>query len=239
MNIRVVNTLVKKDFKNCMLNKNLLISLLIPVFFCVLYRYLLNGVVGLSGTYVLQMCAIFAIGIVPTTILPLMIAEEKEKYTLRSLMLANVSGLEFLSAKLEVCVSLTFLDAMLVFFIAGGEMEHIVIYAMMILVSSLGLSFLGAVAGLLSKDQTAAGTIGMPLMLITMLPPLFSGMSEMLSKVAIAVPTTSFQTVFLSVSEGERLAGKENMIALAVCGAWMIVGYMVFHIFYKRKGIDV
>ena len=239
MNMRIVNTLVKKDFKNCILNKNLLISLLIPVFFCVLYRYLLNGVADLSGTYVLQMCAIFAIGIVPTTILPLMIAEEKEKYSLRSLMLANVSGSEFLCAKLEVCVSLTFLDAMLVFFIAGGKMDYIVIYAVMILIASLGLSFLGAVAGLLSKDQTAAGTIGMPLMLITMLPPLFSGMSEMLSKAAIVVPTTSFQTVFLSAAEGERLAGKGNIIAVAVCVAWMIVGYAVFHIFYKRKGIDV
>ena len=53
----------------------------------------------------LQMCAIFAIVIVPTTILPVMIAEEKGEYTLRSLMLARVSGLEFLAAKLEVCLT--------------------------------------------------------------------------------------------------------------------------------------
>ena len=69
--------------------------------FCILYNYLFSGIVGLESTYVLQMCAIFAIAIVPTTILPVMIAEEKEKYTLRSLMLAKVSGLEFLAAKLK------------------------------------------------------------------------------------------------------------------------------------------
>ena len=31
MNMRVVNTLIKKDFKNCFSNKNLLASLAIPV----------------------------------------------------------------------------------------------------------------------------------------------------------------------------------------------------------------
>lgn len=238
MNMRIVKTLVKKDFKNCMLNKNLLVSLAIPVFFCVLYKYLLNGVVGLDETYVLQMCAVFAIGIIPTTILPVMIAEEKEKYTLRSLMLANVNGFEFLSAKLEVCISLTFVDALLVFLIAGGKLKDLVIYAVMVLIASLGLSFLGAVAGLLSKDQTAAGTIGAPLMLITLMPPLFSGMNETMEKAAMVVPTTSFQTVFSSVSQGGTLNTKDNIIALAVCGVWIVAGYAVFHVFYKRKGID-
>ena len=82
MNMRVVNTLIKKDFKNCFSNKNLLASLAIPVGFCILYNYLFSGIVGLESTYVLQMCAIFAIAIVHDD-LPVMIAEEKEKYTLR------------------------------------------------------------------------------------------------------------------------------------------------------------
>ena len=176
MNMRVVNTLIKKDFKNCFSNKNLLASLAIPVGFCILYNYLFSGIVGLESTYVLQMCAIFAIAIVPTTILPVMIAEEKEKYTLRSLMLAKVSGLEFLAAKLEVCLTLTLIEALLVFFLAGGQRAQLPLYLLMVLLSTLGLSFLGAIAGLAAKDQASAGTVGAPLLLIALIPQLFSGL---------------------------------------------------------------
>ncbi len=238
MNMRIVNTLIKKDFKNCVMNKNLLVSLAIPVLFCVLYNYLFSDMIGMDGAYVLQLCAIMSIAIVPATILPMMIAEEKEKYTLRSLMLANVKGIEFLAAKLEVCLVLTLIDALLIFFLAGGEAEHLIVYIAAVLLASFGLSFLGAVTGLLAKDQSSAGTISTPLLLIIMIPPLFSGLNEVITKIAVLVPTTSFRTMFLSAVNGKDLFGKDNVIAFAVCIAWIVVGYVVFHVFYKRKGID-
>ena len=238
MNMRVVNTLIKKDFKNCFSNKNLLASLAIPVGFCILYNYLFSGIVGLESTYVLQMCAIFAIAIVPTTILPVMIAEEKEKYTLRSLMLAKVSGLEFLAAKLEVCLTLTLIEALLVFFLAGGQRAQLPLYLLMVLLSTLGLSFLGTIAGLAAKDQASAGTVGAPLLLIALIPPLFSGLSDMLAKFAVLVPTTSFQTIFFSALDGKPVFSGGNPLAFAVCLVWIAAGYTVFHVFYKKRGMD-
>ena len=238
MNGRIVKTLIKKDFKNCFLNKNLLFSLAIPVGFCILYNYLLSDMVGLNSVYVLQMCAIFSIGVVPTTILPVMIAEEKEKYTLRSLMLAQVQGKEFLAGKLTVCVTLTFADALLVFFIAGGELKTLGIYTVSVLLATVGLSFLGAVAGLVSKDQSSAGTVGASLLLVTMIPPLFSMLNSTIEKIASVLPTTSFQTLYLSAVEGEALMSRENLIAFLVCILWIVGGYLIFHIFYKKRGMD-
>ena len=238
MNMRVVNTLTKKDFKNCFSNKNLLASLAIPVGFCILYNYLFSGIVGLESTYVLQMCAIFAIAIVPTTILPVMIAEEKEKYTLRSLMMARVRGQEFLASKLLVCLLMTLLDAAAVFFITGGDMKDFPVYTGAVLLASAGLCFLGALAGLLARDQASAGTIGAPLMLLTMLPPLFGGLNETLEKVSVAVPTTSFQTIYNGVTQNQELLAKNNLIALGVCALWIGAGYILFNLFYQRKGID-
>lgn len=238
MNMRIVKALIKKDFKNCLNNKNLLFSLAIPVGFCILYNYLLSDMMGMDRIYVLQMCAIFAIGIVPAAILPTMIAEEKEKYTLRSLMLAQVEGKEFLTGKLTVCVALTFVDAALVFFIAGGELRTFGVFALGVLLSTLGLCFLGAVAGLAAKDQASAGTVGTPLLLLVMLPPMFSVLNETIEKIATAVPTTSFQTLYLSAAAGENMMSEENLVALAVCAVWIVGGYMVFHVFYKRKGMD-
>lgn len=238
MNMRIVKTLMKKDFKNCMTNKNLLFSLAIPAGFCILYNYLFRDILEMSSIYVLQLCAIMAIALVPTTILPVMIAEEKEKYTLRSLMLAQVGGMEFLAGKVTVCMGLTFIDAVIVFFLAGGKPAWFVVYAVYVLLASLGLSFLGAVAGLMAKDQTSAGTIGAPLLLLVMIPPFFSMFGGVIEKISVLVPSTSFQTVFLSAVEGRSLLGRENLIADAVCIVWIVAGYAVFHVFYKRKGID-
>lgn len=234
--MRILKTLIKKDCKNCISNKNILFILATPILFCVLYNYVLGD--EMQTQYVLQLCSIFTISMIPTSVLPMMIAEEKEKYTLRSLMLANVNGLEFLGSKLVVCTLLTLLDSILVYVIAEGEPEKFPVYLLALLISSSGLLFLGAVAGLLSKDQTSAGTIGSPLMMLVMIPPLFSSMNKTIEKMAVILPTTSFQTILVSSMDGKNLMTRDNLVAVLVCMVWIIAGYVIFHIFYQRRGMD-
>ena len=105
---------------------------------------------------------------------------------------------------------LTLIEALLVFFLAGGQTRQLPLYLMMVLLSTLGLSFLGAIAGLAAKDQASAGTVRAPLLLIALIPPLFSGLSDMLAKFAVLVPTTSFQTIFLSALDGKPVFSGEN-----------------------------
>ncbi|MDE6853148.1 MAG: ABC transporter, partial [Lachnospiraceae bacterium] len=104
--------------------------------------------------------------------------------------------------------------------------------------SSCGLLFLGAVAGLLSKDQASAGTVGSPLMMLVMIPPLFAGMNQTIEKMAVILPTASFQTILTSFIEDGRLMTQDNLVAVLVCMVWIIAGYTIFHVFYQRKGMD-
>ena len=221
MSGKIIFTLLKKDLKGCLTNKNILVSFLIPIVFCFIYQNVFSD-----------------LGDEATSILPVMIAEEKEKYTLRSLMMARVRGQEFLASKLLVCLLMTLLDAAAVFFITGGDMKDFPVYTGAVLLASAGLCFLGALAGLLARDQASAGTIGAPLMLLTMLPPLFGGLNETLEKVSVAVPTTSFQTIYNGVTQNQELLAKNNLIALGVCALWIGAGYILFNLFYQRKGID-
>nr|WP_326167228.1 ABC transporter permease [uncultured Lachnoclostridium sp.] len=238
MSGKIIFTLLKKDLKGCLTNKNILVSFLIPIVFCFIYQNVFSDLGDEAGAYVLGMCAVFSIAISPTSILPVMIAEEKEKYTLRSLMMARVRGQEFLASKLLVCLLMTLLDAAAVFFITGGDMKDFPVYTGAVLLASAGLCFLGALAGLLARDQASAGTIGAPLMLLTMLPPLFGGLNETLEKVSVAVPNTSFQTIYNGVTQDQELLAKNNLIALGVCALWIGAGYILFNLFYQRKGID-
>ena len=238
MSGKIIFTLLKKDLKGCLTNKNILVSFLIPIVFCFIYQNVFKDLGDEMGDYVLGMCAVFSIAISPTSILPVMIAEEKEKYTLRSLMMARVRGQEFLASKMIVCLLMTALDAAAVFVSRGGDVENFPGYTGAVLLASAGLCFLGALAGLLARDQASAGTIGAPLMLLTMLPPLFGGLSETLEKVSVAVPTTSFQTIYSGVTQSQELFTKGNLVALGVCALWIAAGYILFNLFYQRKGID-
>lgn len=238
MNGKIICTLFKKDLKSCLANKNILISMLIPLFFCLLYRFLFDGLGKGAEAFVLDACAVFAVSIVPTSILPVMIAEEKEKYTLRSLMLARVKGGEFLFSKISLCLLLTLADAAAVYFLSDGRAEHFPLYTVLILISSAGLCFLGAIAGLMAKDQAAAGTLSAPLTLLSMLPPLFAGLNETVGMIAVIFPTTSYQTIFHSAAAGNRLFTDNNLTALAVCAVWIIGGAVLFNLFYQKKGVD-
>lgn len=238
MNGKIMYTLLKKDIKSCLANKNILVSVLIPIFFCALYCYLFSGIgEGMQG-FVLNISAIFAISIIPTSILPIMIAEEKEKYTLRSLMLAHVRGHEFLTSKILVCLGMTAVVSTAVFFIAGGDGQAYFAYLAAAMVSAAGLCFLGAMAGLLSKDQASAGTISAPLTLLTMLPPLFSGFNDIFERISAVVPTTSFQTIYTAVQSGQNILSGNSLTAIIVCAVWIAGGAVLFDVFYRRKGID-
>lgn len=233
MNLRIIKRLIKKDFKNCFLNKNIFLMMIVPIFFCFIYRNITK-----DPTYVLWLCTMFSISIIPTTVLPMMVAEEKEKNTLRSLMLANVTAFEFLFSKAFVCVLLTLVDALIVFFIMKTDTTLLPIYTGSIILSTTSLLLLGAVAGLFSKDQASAGTIATPLMLIVMMPSVFSGLSEFMEKVSILVPTTSFRTLLFSQIDGLPFLSYENMIAVIVCLVWLLIGWILFKIMFKRFGFD-
>ena len=112
------------------------------------------------------------------------------------------------------------------------------IYITAALISAAGLCFLGALAGLTAKDQSSAGTLSAPLMLITMLPPFFSGLNDTVAKLAVIVPTTSFQTLYSAAGAGEGIFTGRCLTALSVCALWIVVGYVLFNLFYRRKGID-
>src|SRR5699024_11468048 len=110
---------------------------------------------------------------VPLNVLANMVAEEKEKQTLRSLMLANVSATDFLLSKAFVALVLMLIDGILIFLVCQEPMEYFGYFLIFYVLSSLSVLFFGALVGLLSKDQMSAGTLSSPLMILLLLLLIF------------------------------------------------------------------
>ena len=239
MNLRICKALFMKDFKNCFVNKNVFLMLALPVFFGVIYKFLLGDILqGATGGFVMVLCIIMTISIVPLNVLANMVAEEKEKHTLRSLMLANVSATDFLLSKAFVALVLMLIDGILIFFVCQEPMEYFGYFLIFYILTSLSVLFFGALVGLLSKDQMSAGTLSSPLMILLMLPPMFSQLNEMIGKIAVIFPTTSLQTLYVQLSSHQNFWNQDTMIAIIVCIVWILLGILAFGYGYKKKGLD-
>ena len=101
MNIQAykVAALFRKDWKDTLKNGNFLLLCILPLGLSALYTFIDFGGFRMEPLFVLSIGLLMNLSLLPLSATSMMIAEEKEKYTLRTLMLSNVSATEFLLSK--------------------------------------------------------------------------------------------------------------------------------------------
>ena len=89
----------------------------------------------------------------------MLIAEEKEKNTLRTLMLSAVTPMEFLASKAIITLVISIIVITLVFIMTGISLKFIAPYLVVGTILSICMITIGCVIGILSKSQMETGTI--------------------------------------------------------------------------------
>ncbi|MDR0896465.1 MAG: ABC transporter permease [Oscillospiraceae bacterium] len=219
--------LLKKDIKDTLKNPQCLLMMGLPLVFALLYQ---SMDLGMPGEYVLMLCLLMNMSITGVSCMAMMIAEEKEKYTLRTLMLSNVSAAEFLLSKALVVLGITELGSLLIFFITGSDAALLPRYLAVTIATCLCLLILGALVGIISKNQMTTGIFAAPAMLILMLPPMLAEIDATYLQVARFTPTYSM--VNLLFKEGDRL------FSIAVLAGWIVLSALLFALAYRRKRLD-
>ncbi len=105
INTHKIVTLFRKDMKDSLQNKNTLIIAVLPVFFAIIFERLYGDMEEAAlvyGNMAFYMSVLMTVALMGTTFLSTMVAEEKEKNTLRVLMLSNVSAADFIISKVLV-----------------------------------------------------------------------------------------------------------------------------------------
>lgn len=240
LRMNVFSALFKKDMKNCLVNKNIAVMLLLPIGFAALYIFILGGQLDakVTNSFVLALTGSLVLATIPLNVLAMMIAEEKEKHTLRSLMMANVSASEFLFSKCLVGIILITVESIFIFFVTKQDASLLPQYFSAMIVAAIGITFFGAVVGIASKDQMAAGTLSTPLMVLLLFPTMFADFNDFLRTISKAFPSTSVQTIYASAVNGDGILTTDCLIAYGVCVAWIVIGAIAFSWFYKKRGLD-
>ena len=179
----------------------MILCVLMPVGFAVFYRFFI-GDMGLAGSLrgdgglgaspqvtsvvqyiVLSMSLCLSIGMGASVSLIYGLAEEKEKHTLRTLMLANVSAEQLMLAKGFVAFVLTIATELVCFAVSGAPWSLAGWYLLLGSVGAVPVILVSLVVGLASRDQMTAGLYSVPVLLLTM-APIFGSFSEGIRAVA-------------------------------------------------------
>ena len=240
LRMHTLAVLIKKDFRLMFTNNNMLIMILLPIGFAVLYQTIFGDVkeAGMPSNFVLTLCELLNLSAIPLTGLAMMVAEEKEKNTLRVLMLSDVSALEYIFSKIISVLVLMELITIVIFFITATQLSYLPMFLLVTTVTSISMLLFGSVVGLLSKDQMSTSTLSTPLMILFLIPPMFQNMNEVIDKIASIVPTTRMMAIINDAMNGMSILSQEHLLDFGIILAWILLGVVTFAMMYRKKGFD-
>ncbi|MCI8639670.1 MAG: hypothetical protein HFG41_11210 [Coprococcus sp.] len=238
ISVRKLSTLCKKDIIDYFKNPALVVCSLLPILFVLLYKYIdfsiqegdRNTAALMQGTLINScMCALM----IPST----MIAEEKEKFTLRTLMLSNVNAMEFFWAKILVAGVITIVGNVVVFMISAESISYLPAYLLTSVFGNSCVVMLGADMGMACRDQASCSVLQIPVMLLFLLPVMLSGAAKFMLSLGKITPYGAMLRLYHGLTAGS--VGAEKMaVSAAVILVWLIISSILFAYLYRVKGTD-
>lgn len=221
-----------KQIKETFRNKTILIQfLMFPVMVIIMENAI--KLENMPEHFFVKLFAVMFVGMAPLTCMSAIISEEKEKNTLRALMMSNVKPFEYLLG-VGAYVFIMCIIGAVVFAVCGGYEGKDLLVFMVIMGAGILLSSLtGAVIGVFSKNQMSATSLTIPVMMIFSFLPMLSMFNESIEKVARI--TYSQQMSILINGIGNSAIKPESIIIIAVN---FVVASILFTLAFRKKGLE-
>jgi ABC-2 type transport system permease protein len=221
-----------KQIKETFRNKTILIQfLMFPVMVIIMENAI--KLENMPEHFFVKLFAVMFVGMAPLTCMSAIISEEKEKNTLRALMMSNVNPFEYLIG-VGAYVFIMCIIGAVVFAVCGGYEGKDLLVFMVIMGAGILLSSLtGAVIGVFSKNQMSATSLTIPVMMIFSFLPMLSMFNESIEKVARI--TYSQQMSILINGIGNSAIKPESIIIIAVN---FVVASILFTLAFRKKGLE-
>ena len=229
---RHMNAILWKQIKDTLINKTILIQFLM---FPVLTLIMENTVKmdGMAPNFFTNLFGVMFIGMAPLTSMASIIAEEKEKNTLRVLLLSNINPAAYLLGVGIYIWSICMLGG-LVIGLAGGHEGEVLVKFMIAMEIGIFISILlGSVIGVFSKNQMTATSITVPVMMIFSFLPMLAMFNEAIEKIA---KITYSQQIYEIFADLEQSISLEAGVVLAVN---FLVAVILFIVIYKKRGMEI
>ncbi|MBS4206855.1 ABC transporter permease [Bacillus sp. FJAT-50079] len=226
-----INAIFQKDWKELYKNSYILFTLAMPLAFAALL-----GRIGDEAAHMQSMPITLALLIAGVFIQAAMIAEEKEKNTLRGLLLSPATTIEILIGKSALTFIMTVLVIIGSITLSDFHVENMAMFSLLILINLIFYISMGTILGLLSRTVMETTIIGMPAMVIFGLAPMFISLIEnkAIVKLINFLPSEHFTAAWLILSNGQSDIGHHVFVLLI----WAIASLVITFVIYRKRQFD-
>lgn len=227
--MKTIRALLIKQCKDSFRNlPSLMILIIYPAVAFIMIKAM-KGEEGMDNVFV-PMFAAMHCSFAPLVISSNILSEEKEKGTLRSLIMAGVSRVNYLTS-LSLFVLLSVMLTGSTFLLMKDDSARSALsFTGAMLVGSAVSTLIGLCIGIYSKNVTAANGIAVPIGLVFALLPMLGQFNESISKFAEYTYSGQLRAVF----EG----GEFTLNTLLVPAAYFVALSVMLIILFRRKGME-
>lgn len=225
----IMIAILKKQLKDTLKNKTVLIQfIMFPIL-----TLIMNNAVKLDGmpeNFFVELFAAMYIGMAPLTSISAIISEEREKNTLRVLMMSNVKPHEYLLG-IGCYVWTACMIGSLVICIAGNYgLKMSLLFMAVMAIGILTSLLIGAAIGLLSRTQMMATSISVPVMMIFAFMPMLSMFNDTIAKIAKFTYSTQISNMLNRIN---TLSFEADSIGIIAVNALLFI--ILFVIAYNKN----
>lgn len=218
----------KKQLKDTFKNKTVFIQF---VMFPIL-TLIMNQVIAIDGmpkNFFVNLFAAMYIGMAPLTSIAAIIAEEKEKNTLRVLLMSNVKPYEYLLGVGSYIWLACMLGSAAICAAGGFRTREIAVFMAIMAVGIVISLLIGASIGVFSKTQMMATSITVPVMMIFSFMPMLSMFNETIAKAAKFMYSEQISIMLSKIS-----VLKLEVSNVCIMAANMLLFAVVFTVAYRK-----
>lgn len=224
-----VQAIIRKQLKDTLRNKPTLVQfVMFPAIAAILT--LSAGEFQLPPRYFVNLFSVMYVCMAPILILSAIISEEKEKGSLRMLMMSNVKPMEYLLGVGTYVFVLCMIGVLIMGVIGRYPLEELPQYLVLNAGGILISSVIGALIGVVSDNQTAASGLSVPAMLITSFVPMLSMFNESIRSVGQFLYS---QQIYEQISSGSTMSFSLQSCSIVLVNFAAVLALYVY--MYKKK----
>lgn len=227
-----ISAILWKQIKDTLKNKTILIQfLMFPIMTIIMENAI--EIDNMPEHFFATLFASMFIGMAPLTAMSSIISEEKEKNTLRVLLMSNVKPLSYLAGVGIYVFVMCMIGACVIGFASGYKGNVLLIFILIMAIGILVSILTGAVIGTMSKNQMMATSVMLPVMMIFSFIPMLSMFNETIKKFGKVIYTQQISTMLNSVNEFEIKTEQILVIVITI-----VVAALAFVFAYKKYGLE-
>lgn len=226
-----VEAILWKQYKDTLKNKTILIQFLMFPFMTVIMENAVE-IPGMPEHFFANLFAVMYIGMAPLTCMASVIAEEKEKNTLRVLQMCNVKAMEYLIGNAGYIITMCFLGSVIIGIAGGYRGTELAAFLLILLLGHCISVLLGGAVGVWSKNQMAATSMTVPVMMILSFLPMLSMFNETIGKVAKYIFS---QQLYVMINSIGNIQADTEMV-MVLLGNIAVIGGAFFTAYKKAFG---